>query len=499
MPEMPVLSVAWAIRRAEQLSGLAEEHKDELMELGRRFGVASKACSLLVLESLDQWIRYDVEPPKELAGMHADWLEGRKGRMELTPEGKAERHLYALVDHWNERKAWHARDFRKDPNRKPRPAKTMAEGAVQANAVNRFAEANERRRVCMAAESREETIADVRNGWKDDGRKDADRGASARIAVKAWSPDTPWTKALDAAGDVSAARREYLALRREWAGSPAFILDSASWFYAHGDKAFAERVVSNLAELRVEDAALLRVMAWRLSEGGSRALEVDTLRRVLALRPEDPQSHRDLALALDRWARETAAVDPGWAAVYAKEALKHYDKTILTPWQRHAVEFASIALEERNAFAAWIGAQDWRGSSVEIPALDERLSGVLDCDMRVVMAWDSDETDVDIHVTEPDGEEAYFGNRLTFHGGWTSRDITDGYGPEEYEAHVAPKGEYKVRAHYYASHRQAVFGPATVTATIFTDWGRPNQKSERLSIRLDRQKQMIDLGSVERR
>ncbi|MCR5413193.1 MAG: DUF2135 domain-containing protein [Kiritimatiellae bacterium] len=511
-PEMPVLSVAWAIKRAEQLSGSSVEHKDELMELGRRFGVASKACSLLVLESLDQWIRYDIEPPKELAKMHADWLEGRKGRMELTPEGKAERHLYALVDYWNERKAWHQRDFKKDPNRKSRPVEAEEEVGFLRSAGFSLGATNgsERRRAVAAAEmdddmpmpeacamAVDDEVMAERSLAESKSARPGRQGAAAKIQVKAWSPDTPWMKALDAAGDVEAAKKAYLALRKEWAKSPAFILDSAGWFYAHGDKAFAERVISNLAELRIEDAALLRVMAWRLSEGGSRALEVDTLRRVLALRPEDPQSHRDLALALDRWARETVAVDPGWAAMYAEEALKHYGKTILTPWQRHAVEFSSIALEERNAFVAWIKTQDWRGSTVKIPELDDRLSGVLDCDMRVVMAWDADETDVDIHVTEPDGEEAYYANRLTFHGGRTSMDITDGYGPEEYEIRVAPKGKYKVRAHYYASHQQAVFGPATVTATIFTNWGRSDQKSERLSIRLDKKKEMVDLGEVE--
>ena len=116
--------------------------------------------------------------------------------------------------------------------------------------------------------------------------------------------------------------------------------------------------------------------------------------------------------------------------------------------------------------------------------------------MRVVMAWDADETDVDLHVTEPSGEEAYYGHRRTRSGGDVSKDITDGYGPEEYLLRKAPAGAYRIRAHYYASHQQAVFGPATVTATIFTDWGRANQTFQTLSIRLDKAREMIDLGEV---
>jgi hypothetical protein len=116
--------------------------------------------------------------------------------------------------------------------------------------------------------------------------------------------------------------------------------------------------------------------------------------------------------------------------------------------------------------------------------------------MRVVMAWDADETDVDLHVTEPSGEEAYYGHRRTRSGGDVSEDITDGYGPEEYLLRKAPAGVYRIRAHYFASHQQTVFGPATVTATIFTDWGRPNQAFQTLSIRLDKAREMIDLGEV---
>ena len=60
----------------------------------------------------------------------------------------------------------------------------------------------------------------------------------------------------------------------------------------------------------------------------------------------------------------------------------------------------------------------------------------------------------------------------------------------------APSGGYRIRAHYFASHQQEVFGPATATATIFTDWGRPNQTFQTLSIRLDKAREMMELGDV---
>lgn len=179
------------------------------------------------------------------------------------------------------------------------------------------------------------------------------------------------------------------------------------------------------------------------------------------------------------------------------EALDLYRKVALTPWARHPDSISLFAVEEYNALYAWCTNGATGGSGGEAPRpLPEGLQGCPDCDMRVVMSWDADETDVDLHVTEPSGEEAYYGHRRTRSGGDVSKDITDGYGPEEYLLRKAPAGNYKIRAHYFASHQQEVFGPATATATIFTDWGRPNQRFQTLSIRLDKARQMIDLGEV---
>ena len=316
------------------------------------------------------------------------------------------------------------------------------------------------------------------------------------FTVKPWSPDVPYLKALDAAGSPEKAKAAYLAARAEWAASPAFFLDCAGWFFGKGDAPFAARVLSNLAELRIEDPAMLRVMAWRLKEAKAYAPCIAALRRVCALRPEEPQSWRDLALALDESGR--AAGD----AAALSEALAVYRKVALHPWARHSDPVSVFAVEEHNALMAWCEAHSIAlppapGSSAPPEPLPEELRGVPDCDLRIVLAWDADETDIDLHVTEPSGEEAYYGHRRTESGGDVSRDVTDGYGPEEYMIRKAPAGKYKVRAHYYASHQQAVFGPATATATAYSGWGRPEQRFDTLSIRLDKQKQMLVLGDFE--
>ena len=530
------LATAWAAMRVQQLSPRADDNEEELLALGRRFGLASPATSLLVLESLDQWLRHDIEPPASLPEMRQQWLVAKKNRPGEDPEAKAARHLEMLKNQWKQRMEWWETDWAEVAKKAPKPEPVdgeperpgllrrvfggavrnesarrsvamdapMADGMVMAQAD--FAMAEEAApAMAMANGSAAGAVA------PDSSPEQAGASPAGAISVKAWSPDTPYLKALDAAG--SEARVAYIARRwGEWSSSPAFFLDCAGWFFAKGDREFAVRILSNLAELRIEDPALLRVLAWRLKEAKAYESAIVILRRVCKLRPEDAQSWRDLALVLDEAGRAAFADHPddgapsqsemgseaAEAPALLAEALSLYRKVALTPWARHPDSISLIAVEEHNALLAWCTNHSslvTRLSSLE--PLPEGLSGTPDCDMRVVMAWDADETDVDLHVTEPSGEEAYYGHRRTRSGGDVSKDITDGYGPEEYLLRKAPAGAYKIRAHYFASHQQAVFGPATVTATIFTDWGRPNQAFQTLSIRLDKAREMIDLGSVQ--
>ena len=68
--------------------------------------------------------------------------------------------------------------------------------------------------------------------------------------------------------------------------------------------------------------------------------------------------------------------------------------------------------------------------------------------------------------------------------------------PEEYLKKSAPKGVYKVLANYFGSRQQTLVGPATVTATVFTNWGRPEERRQTLSLRLEKPKDKVEIGAV---
>lgn len=551
-----VLGKAWAARRITLLSPRADENADELLRLGRRFGMASPATSLLVLETLEQWLRYEIEPPRTFTRMHDAWKRMMRGRMRhSSEERRTSVHRAELARSWQEVMSWWEHDYTTLPSPTDTTsfvvledsmplmtgeptiggfdfsplsvdegpswfeeealadsvaaAPTSAEHSPSRSIGARRGRMSALRRMVSAESAEPRSEASRNAAYEESASGDPTMQAanpSMRVSVGAWTPDAPYLQKLneaeqrarsESANSVMEATREaYFSLRDQYRSSPSFFLDCASWFMTHDDVDFGVSVLTNLAELRIEDAGLLRVMGWRLREAGKLEAALIALRRVLRLRGEDSQSHRDLALVLDELAHEVFAQgDEDGAKAYAEEAGKWYRKVALTPWNRRPIAVALFAVEEYNVLRAWAEAQSWL-SVPDLPSLGEDLEGVPDCDLRITLAWDADETDVDIHVTEPSGEEAYYGHRNTSSGGRVSEDITDGYGPELYEIRKAREGTYHIRAHYYASHQQTVFGPATCTLTVYSDWGRPNQTQRVTSTRLDHAHEMVPVGTA---
>lgn len=99
------------------------------------------------------------------------------------------------------------------------------------------------------------------------------------------------------------------------------------------------------------------------------------------------------------------------------------------------------------------------------------FSQVAKKDIKVVLTWDTDQTDVDLHVTNPSAEECYYGFRETREGGVLDVDITDGYGPEVFTQANALAGEYEVKVVYFSAHGNAQ-SRALVQVILFEGTGQ---------------------------
>jgi tetratricopeptide (TPR) repeat protein len=314
------------------------------------------------------------------------------------------------------------------------------------------------------------------NAQSDDGKSPT----GPAIALKEWNPQTPYLEGLKQAGPGE-AYEAYLKQKQLYGNAPSYYLDCADYFFKAGLKESGLRVISNLAEMEMENPALLRVLGYRLAQLDYLDLSTVILEKVLQLRPEEPQSYRDLALVLERLDRFDRAVD----LLY---------RVVIGQWDQRFAEIETIALMELNNTLRKASAAGVKGLQEKI---DPRLCKVLDVDVRIVLTWDADMTDMDLWVTDPRGEKSYYGHRLSYLGGAMSCDYTQGYGPEEYLLKKAPKGEFKIQVNYYSSRAFKLLGPITLQVDIFTDYGRKSEKKKSITVRLTQRQEIIDVGSIQ--
>ncbi len=251
-------------------------------------------------------------------------------------------------------------------------------------------------------------------------------------------------------------------------------------------------MLSNIAEMELENAALLRVLAHRLAQWNLLDLCILIFEEVVKMRGEEPQSYRDLALVLARRA-ETQYPEKQQSTSTAADftrAIELLYHVVLNRWDRFD-EIELTALLELNRIIPLAK----QAGVTDIP-VDERLIKPLDLDIRIVMTWDADLTDMDLWVTEPSREKAMYNHSLTTIGGKVSKDFTQGYGPEEYLLRRAMPGPYKIETNYYGSGAQELIGAVTLQADLFTNYGRPNEQRQSVTLRLKESKETIPVAEI---
>lgn len=462
---------AWANDRLAALAA-APAGAPEAKALARQFGIVTADTSLLVLETLEDYLRYGIRPPAPLRAAY----DQRHALTVADVATERKRRLDGIARQFAEREQWWNTRWPKDTSPQPKPD-VHAVAAPVAMAMAAPPPAPAAPMALDRVELTASTAADEAEATTERLPKSAPGANSGQITLTLapWAPDSAYARRLR---DAKPAQLYplYLQEREQHAGSSAFYLDVADLLLASGQRELALRVLSNLAEMELENRHVLRVLGYRLMQAKAPALAVPVFRQVLAMGEEEPQSFRDLGLALEAAGQYQAAV----ASLY---------EVVVRPWDGRFDGISLIALDELTRLIA--------RERVDASAIDPRLRRAMPLDLRVVLSWDSDNSDMDLWVTDPNGERAYYGNRLTYQGGQMSQDFTGGYGPEQFSLRDAKPGIYRIEANYFGSREQLVTGATTLMLRLSTRWGSRDQRDQQVTLRLKDRAETVLVGEFE--
>jgi len=516
------VSRVWAQKKIAEMDIQYEDNKDDISVLSKQFGIVTRNTSLIVLENLDDYLRYDIVPPVELQQAYNAVL---KQRRTAILERKQDL-INAAVAMTKELKTWWNTDFYyKEPVKKkeryPDPGQRDAIGDPTANIAisapvgegSRSAlvadQVRERRRAESASQVRmpapvaKQALANNEDKALNEvvvvgyaaQRKTAVTGSVTTIRANASSalagrvpgvqvakvdamkmpPPAPQQQSTiiipefksdkdymkNLVGEPDSAYQAYLKMRSGYISTPMFYFDVANWFYQQKDSVRALTILSNIADLDLENADLYKTLAYKLKQTGNYKDELFITQKILQWRPMDAQSYRDYALALADNGQYQAALDHLY-----KVLTQNYNSQIADRDQ--GIE--EIVISEINNLIAK------HGNNLSTKGIDKRLIQPLPVDVRVVLNWNKNDTDIDLWLTDPTGEKGFYGNSRTKIGGRISNDFTSGYGPEQFMIKKAIKGKYKIEVNYYGDSQINISGPTTVTAEIYTRYATGKQQ-----------------------
>jgi TonB-dependent SusC/RagA subfamily outer membrane receptor len=291
--------------------------------------------------------------------------------------------------------------------------------------------------------------------------------------------DVDYVTELKEAGKGEMYER-YLEMKNSLGEEPSFYFDAAEIMYRTGDKEKALRILTNLLEIDNENHQLLRAVGYMLENWGMYKEAVSIYQKVLIIKEEEPQSYRDLGLAYEKAGDPQAAVE----LLYASLTKNWYQ------YEDRYRGLRSILLTEMNAIISGLK------NELDLSAINTSIIKPLPVDMRIVVDWNKDETDIDLHIVEPGGEECYYSHRQSKAGGRMAEDFTQGYGPEEYQIKNAKKGKYSIQVNYYGDRYQKKQVPSFIKLTIYKNYGKPNQTTTTETFIMDNQTGKVGIGEV---
>ncbi len=246
-----------------------------------------------------------------------------------------------------------------------------------------------------------------------------DRIDQAYTTAKAWHDETP--------GDVLA------------------LIALGEVFEARNEPAAAARMYGSIIDLYPARADFRRFAGERLErigtsdEGTARKLAIDTYRRAVADRPDHATGHRLLAYALLRAGDYAGAFTAILAGIDQRYPANRF------------LGVEHVFRDDAGMIAAAYLAHGGTSKLISDELAKRSLSLATEPSTRFLVYWETDANDVDFHIEDKRGDNAWYAHPALASGGELYADVTTGYGPECFAIPgAASAGPYKLSLHYYS-------------------------------------------------
>lgn len=215
-------------------------------------------------------------------------------------------------------------------------------------------------------------------------------------------------------GDDLGWWERYRVFREACGWRADFYLNVIEFLRDRGEREKAMRVTADLAESMPGNTEILRRAALAYRRLGAKKTSYELFVRILELHPDSKVALGDLARAEEILGKDEMALMHYWQSVQVADSFYTRGRAL-------------VFLEEMNALIARSGLKPNQFG------IDPRFVRHIPVELRVVLRWDADQSNLDLTVRKPGGWMSLRGGPVGGEGlEWWSGNLSRGFGPESW-------------------------------------------------------------------
>ncbi|WP_165749283.1 VIT domain-containing protein [Cellulophaga sp. Z1A5H] len=462
----------WAQKKLKTL--LVDQNVAAIKSHGKKFNLVTPNTSLIVLDDVADYVRYEIVPP---ASLQEEYFKRIAMKNEQKKDIKKHRILSLCSTFSEDYNWWKNPPIQKSVPKRPNVNDVNIEPVemVSRDEISDAPQAN----MEMALEMEMDEVASESKSSEKRSKKKENK---PKITIATWDSKAPYINTLKSVAKEN-VYTTYLELKDENGTNPSFYFDVATYMFQNNQRKEGLRVISNLAELELENTELLRTLGRKLFEFKFFTEALAVFKEVLDTRSFEPHSYIDLGLTYAELGENQEAINNLYRVID-----KEWDADIMSRF--NGIEL--ITLHDINNIIFK------HKEKLDVSFINPCFLKHMPVDVRIVIDWDANETDIDLWITDPNKEKCSYSNKNTRLGGRISYDVTQGYGPEEFRLKHAIDGAYGIDVNFYGTRKQTALGNVTVRALVYTNFGTKDEQKEVLTLQLEPAKSGdFNIGTIE--
>ncbi|KAA3624544.1 MAG: hypothetical protein DWP94_03195 [Flavobacterium sp.] len=271
------------------------------------------------------------------------------------------------------------------------------------------------------------------------------------------SPKPEYVVRLEKTENFDQAREVYLDMLKDTKHkSVSFFLDTGDYF-RKWDTAYANEVVSQIAEIAPTNVKALKSLAYAYEAYGKDELATPIYERIVNLAPSEVQSYLDLARNYKRVGNYQLS-----ATLYKQMVANSIPK----------VDFNEVGVIVFNEFKQLIALHKSKIDFSDIP--NELMKVGFKKDLRLVVEWNDPLADFELQFITPNKKYYPYLHNLYGDQQALQKEIEQGFSIKEFDIEDADRGTWMINIKY--SGMRDDINPTLLKYTLYRNYGLPTEE-----------------------